>query len=222
MRFTNAAILALMFSVGVFAQHHAGAEGSSHPAPAAASPQSHHSSGGSGGVGYSTSPRYQYGGYRTVPATTYFYPVYVSGFDYPYSNQATSDVVAIPAPQAQAQPSQPVVINQYFGSDAVRPTVTDYGPDGQPVPPADTGVRVYQAPSNPPAEYSPSDQVVFFIALKDSSIYSAVAYWVDGEMLNYITPQGRHNQVSLALVDRDLSVKLNQGRQVDFHLPAAK
>jgi hypothetical protein len=218
----NAAILALVLSVGVLAQHHDGAQGSSHPAPAAASSQSHHSSGGSVGMGYSTSPRYQYGGYRTSPATTYFYPVYISGFDYPYSNQATSDVVAIPASPSQAQPSQPVVINQYFGSDAARPTVTDYGPDGQPVAPADTGVRVYQAPYSPPTEYSPSDQVVFFIALKDSSIYSAVAYWVDGEMLNYITPQGRHNQVSLDLVDRALSVKLNQGRQVDFHLPAAK
>jgi hypothetical protein len=210
----NAAILALVLCVGVLAQHRDGAEGSSHPAPAAVSPQSHHSSGGS------TSSGYQYGGYRSAPATTYFYPVYVSGFDYSSSYQAASDVVAIPSSQSQTQPQ--VVINQYFGSDGAKPSVTDYGPDGREVPPSDTGVRIYQAPYNPPAEYSPSDQVVFFIALKDSSVYSAVAYWVDGDMLHYITPQGKHNQVSLALVDRDLSLKLNQGRQVDFHLPAAK
>ena len=64
--------------------------------------------------------------------------------------------------------------------------------------------------------------MVFFIALKNGSVYSAVAYWVDGEMLNYITPQGKRNQMSIDLVDRDLSVKLNEGRQVDFHLPSAK
>jgi hypothetical protein len=211
-----------MLSVGVLAQHRDGAVGSSHPAKGAVSPQSHHFSGGYGGAGFSTSSRYQHGGYRSGPATTYFYPVYISGFDYPDSYQATPEVVAIPAPQSQAQPAQPIVINQYFGSDTAKPVVTEYGPDGREVPLGDSGVRIYQAPYNPPAESSPSDQVVFFIALKDSSVYSAVAYWVDGEMLNYITPQGRHNQVSLALVDRDLSVKLNAGRQVDFHLPAGK
>lgn len=222
MRLLNAAILTLVLSVDVLAQHHDGAVGSSHPAQGTVSPPIHHSPGGSGGVGFSTSPRYQYGGYRGAPATTYFYPVYISGFDYPYSNQAAPDVEAGPAPQSQAQAAPPIVINQYFGSDSARPVVTDYGPDGREIPPADTGVRIYQAPSNPPAEYSASEQVVFFIALKNGSVYSAVAYWVDGEMLNYITPQGKRNQMSIDLVDRDLSVKLNEGRQVDFHLPSAK
>jgi len=180
-----------------------------------------HSPGGSGGVGFSTSPRYQYGGYRGAPATTYFYPVYISGFDYPYSNQAAPDVEAGPAPQSQAQAAPPIVINQYFGSDSARPVVTDYGRTAAkfllPIP----GPHL-PGPSNPPAEYSASEQVVFFIALKNGSVYSAVAYWVDGEMLNYITPQGKRNQMSIDLVDRDLSVKLNEGRQVDFHLPSAK
>jgi hypothetical protein len=55
--------------------------------------------------------------------------------------------------------------------------------------------------------------------LKDSSVYSAVAYWVEGETLHYITTQGKHNQVSLSLVDRNLSEMLNRGRKVEFRLP---
>jgi endonuclease YncB( thermonuclease family) len=73
-----------------------------------------------------------------------------------------------------------------------------------------------RAPVEPPAE-----NVTFLIALKDSSVYTAVAYWVEGDTLHYITPQGRHNQVSLELVDRALSEKLNQGRKVEFKLPTS-
>ena len=53
-------------------------------------------------------------------------------------------------------------------------------------------------------------------------MYTAAAYWVDGETLHYITPRGKHNQTSLALVDRDLSARLNEGQKVDFQLPAGK
>jgi hypothetical protein len=89
----------------------------------------------------------------------------------------------------------------------------EYAPDS-------SGLQTYQAPTSPAAEPNPGDQVMFFIALTDSSVYTALAYWVDGETLHYITPQGKHNQVSLALVDRDLSARLNQGHKVEFHLPA--
>jgi hypothetical protein len=60
--------------------------------------------------------------------------------------------------------------------------------------------------------------MVFLIALKDGSVYMAVAYWIEDSTLHYITPQGKHNQVSLPLVDRHLSQKLNQGRS-EFRLP---
>jgi hypothetical protein len=80
------------------------------------------------------------------------------------------------------------------------------------------GVQMYQAPSAQRPEPS-GDQIMFFIALKDSSVYTAVAYWVEGATLHYITDQGRHNQVSLDLVDRQTSAKLNEGRKVEFRLP---
>lgn len=60
---------------------------------------------------------------------------------------------------------------------------------------------------------------MFYVALTDNSVYTAVAYWVEDGTLNYITPQGRHNQVSLALVNRATTARLNQGSQFQLHLP---
>jgi hypothetical protein len=42
---------------------------------------------------------------------------------------------------------------------------------------------------------------------------------VQSETLHYISSQGGHNMVSLDLVDRDLSAKLNRGGRVEFVLP---
>ena len=59
----------------------------------------------------------------------------------------------------------------------------------------------------------------FLIAMKDKTINAAAAYWVDGPMLNYITPQGVHVIVRLDLVDRGLSRELNRQRSVELRLP---
>ena len=64
-----------------------------------------------------------------------------------------------------------------------------------------------------------SDPVRFFIALKDHWVYSAVAYWVQGQTLHYVTSHGSHNQVSLALVDRKITARLNAGSRDPFILP---
>ncbi|MGC9972444.1 MAG: hypothetical protein ABSE56_17820 [Bryobacteraceae bacterium] len=235
------AILALAFSVGAMAQHRGGA----------ASVRTDGSSSGYGNVvfpgtggpppmidpfaasfayrlgatvsGYPPYTGFPSRGRRGGAVVPYLYPVFVGGYDYPYPYQQTPNVTVVAPPQYATQPAAPIIINQYFGSETAKPAVTEYGPDGREIPPADSsGPRIYQAPSNEPAEPSASDSVVFFIALKDSSVYTAVAYWVDGDMLHYITPQGKHNQTSLALVDRGLSARLNAGQKVDFHLPAGK
>lgn len=162
-------------------------------------------------------------GRRGAGVIPYAYPVFIGGYDYPYPTQPAPEVTVVAPPQYAAPPAAPIIINQYFGSETAKPMVTEYGPDGREIAPAESsGPRVYQAPSNAPAEPSASDSVVFLIALKDSSVYTAVAYWVDGDTLHYITPHGKHNQTSLALVDRDLSARLNAGQKVDFHLPAGK
>jgi hypothetical protein len=64
----------------------------------------------------------------------------------------------------------------------------------------------------------PADRVLYLIALKDHWVYAAVAYWIDGGMLHYITAQGIHNQVSLELVDRQTSTKLNPKQRVEYGL----
>jgi hypothetical protein len=120
-------------------------------------------------------------------------------------------------PQQQYMGPQ-VVINQNFAPDVARPVVREYVPDGS------GGIRVYgpqssaAAPDTPVAEESPT----FLIAFKDHTIYAAIAYWVEGDTLHYVTNQSTHNQVSLDLVDRELSDRLNRERQVDFRLPPRK
>jgi len=61
-------------------------------------------------------------------------------------------------------------------------------------------------------------QAHVFIAFK-GHVCTAIAYWVQGDTLHYITAQGSHNQVSLVLVDRPTSAKLNSGRLVKLILP---
>jgi hypothetical protein len=60
---------------------------------------------------------------------------------------------------------------------------------------------------------------LYLIAMKDKTINAAIAYWLDGRMLNYLTAQGMHVIVRLDLVDRGLSRDLNRQRNVEFRLP---
>jgi hypothetical protein len=66
-----------------------------------------------------------------------------------------------------------------------------------------------------PAASSP----IYSIALKDRTIDSAIAWWVDGLMLHYLTPRGAHVQVRLDLVDRDLTARINRARNLELILP---
>jgi hypothetical protein len=63
-------------------------------------------------------------------------------------------------------------------------------------------------------------QILFLIALKNHWVYTAIAFWLQGPLMHYITPQGVHNQVSLSLIDIPTSAKLNAGRPGEFALPA--
>jgi len=110
------------------------------------------------------------------------------------------------------QADQPVVIvNQYFR------------PDQAPVPQTTSTAPQQSIPSAPVAAAAPvnnrPDQPYFLIAMKDTTIYAASAYWVENNTLNYVTIQGNENQVSLDLVDRDLSQRLNRDRNISFGLP---
>ena len=134
----------------------------------------------------------------------YGYPVYVGGY---------VDTTNPAEPAQQPQPDTPVndssqpapAVIQYFGSDdAQDPTTPTAAPeDSQPV-------------EEPASIAEPSH---YLIAFKDHSIYSAVAYWVDGDTLHYFTSGNTHNQVSVSLVDRDLTERLNKESGLEVKLP---
>lgn len=102
-----------------------------------------------------------------------------------------------------------MLINPNYAPDTANPVIRDYS-----FPP-DSG-------DDSAVQPAPAPQVLFLIAMKDHTIYPAVAYWVQDGTLNYITLQGVHNRVSLGLVDRDFSVQLNKERNMDFALPDPK
>jgi hypothetical protein len=146
------------------------------------------------------------GRYRNGTGAMYAYPVYVPAYGYGYG----AGYDAPPAEPAPVQQAQPNVIVIY------------------PPAPAPAPAQVYYAPSPRPSitEVAPQEQPTepthYLLAFKDHSIYSAVAYWVDGDTLHYFTNGNTHNQASLALVDRALTKKLNDGSGLEVKLPAAK
>jgi len=161
----------------------------------------------------------QYGGYRGAPATTYFYPF--------TSADSTTRIPTRrlrmwrPAGPAIPGPGRPaIVINQYFrvgfgqtGSDRLRP--------GRP---RNSSCRYRGSASTRPLPIRPRSTRPASRWCSSSPSRMARLFgrgllgWM-AEMLNYITPQGKRNQMSIDLVDRDLSVKLNEGRQSTFICP---
>lgn len=111
------------------------------------------------------------------------------------------------------QQSMPaVIINQNFVPERANPVMREYAPAPDPV-------QVYEAPGRPPAE-SDGDQIPYYLlAFKDGSVYTAFAYWVEGDTLHYVTSMRVHNQASLTLVDRALTERLNRDRNMQVKLP---
>jgi hypothetical protein len=136
----------------------------------------------------------------------YAFPVFIGGYGYAQPDQSAPSSDATAAANSPAPP--PVVINQYFGA-----APADQGPP--PDTPA-SNFHYYQAPTN--ENPTPSDTSYYLIAFKDNTIYSAVAYYTEGDTLHYFTSGNVHNQVSLSLVDRQLTEKLNRDRNVDVRL----
>jgi hypothetical protein len=138
-------------------------------------------------------------------------PVYVGGYGMydgsyaPYGTEPAAqqpNVTVIMPPQAP-----PVIINQFGPGTA----------PAQGMPPA--------AQETPPVEEqqpASDQQTHYLIAFKDHTIYSAVAYWVDGDTLHYFTTGNTHNQVSISLIDRALTERLNRESGLEVKLPPAK
>jgi hypothetical protein len=138
-----------------------------------------------------------------APAYVYAFPVYVGGYDNSYVQQE-------PAPPPQQ----------------ATPVMIQVGPDGQYTT---TGPRqpmpIYQVQRQPETVDEPepaNTSTPYLLAFKDHTILSAVAYWADGETLHYFTTGSTHNQVSISLLDRELTERLNRELGTDFKLPPAK
>ena len=147
------------------------------------------------------------GGYTGVSGRVYAYPIYIGGYySAPYvatdGYGAAAPVQPDPVPMpAQAAPT-PIIINNYYSG---APAANQEAAPQQPA--ADEAT-----PTIEPSHY--------LIAFLDHTIYAAAAYWVDGDTLHYFTSGNVHNQVSLALVDRAFTERLNKEAGVDVKLPA--
>jgi hypothetical protein len=144
------------------------------------------------------------------------FPVYYGGGYYPYDAPLAPQAGDLPPDYAQGgypQQSPVVIINQSFKPDVINPVLRDYS--NTPLPEAVPQESFQTQVSN-------DEPTIYLIAMKDRTIFATVAYWVDGETLNYVTREGSLNRASLDLVDRDFSKQLNEERHVEFQLPVAK
>jgi hypothetical protein len=149
------------------------------------------------------------------------YPVIVGGYygyGYPYGGYYEGGYSGYPYqgdPGAySSQPAPQVIINQNFVPDRANPIVREYAPDS-----GMETIRTYDAPGRAPVESSEEAPPYYLLAFKDSSVYSAFAYWVEGDTLHYVTSARIHNQASLNLVDRELTDRLNRDRNMQVRLP---
>jgi hypothetical protein len=140
---------------------------------------------------------------RSVSRSCYVGPIY-------YVPNAYDSYAAEPQAPSVAQP---MVVNNYFITKGS--SIPDYQPNYQ---------EAYRQPVVDAPAPNPGDPLVepasyYLIAYKDHNLYSALAYWVEGDTLHYVTTQNTHNQASLSLIDVDRTYKLNADRSVPFSVP---
>lgn len=183
--------------------------------------------------------------YQHSPAVIVPYPVYYGGYYYDpsvsgYGNGygPGSDNGAPPytddgsgVPPGPGLPS--VVINQNFVPPQGNPQVREYSGDQSQVqaqPDQSSGMKLYQAPPSHPyadaaaqrAVGSGDQPTIYLVALRDHTIVQALGYWMEGSTLHYVSAEHTLNQISIDLVDRDLSQRLNDERGLEFKLPPVR
>lgn len=216
MRALGGLCIALLCTVGLYAQQRSGGVGI-RSGGAGSHPASHASRGPDSFYHYPGRPAYGY--------PVYIYP-YVgayapfgydySGYSYGYGGYGDQSAAVQQQPNTtvvyppQSAPANPVIIN--VGSPGQN------GPPSSSAPPESS----YRGPEQQPQEEPAAEATHYLIALKDHTIYSAVAYWVDGSTLHYFTTGNTHNQISVSLVDRELTERLNKGTGLEVKLPPAK
>lgn len=231
MRALTGFCIAFLFAGGMFAQYrgnatpymtggfgsvvHPGGTAATTPGIVRFPPNVAYPGGGGPHLNVPYSPGYRRWGARGGGAYMYSYPypVYVGGGYYdssaagyvdPNAVAPVQQTVAAPPPQG---PASPIIIN--IGVPTAPPAPA--GPPESYQPPAQQQSQQEDTSAAEPSHY--------LIAFKDHTIYSAVAYWVDGATLHYFTSGNVHNQVSLSLVDRELTERLNKEIGMPVNLP---
>jgi len=153
-----------------------------------------------------------------------YYPVIYGGY---YSGYDAPPVAGSPGAEGyydqsygyEAPQSPVVIINQNFQPEVVNPVIRDYS-NAQLPPPSDQAQANQSAAQ--PVVNNANPQTIYLIAMSDHTIYPAVAYSIIENTLDYTTPQGVTNRVSLGLVDRDFTAQINRERGIDVSIPAPK
>jgi len=153
-------------------------------------------------------------GNRGSAGYVYAYPIYVGGYDSYYQSPEQAPAIQQPTPNITiVMPPQP----------QATPVMIQANPDGEyTTTPSRSSIyepRRREPIDEPDASAEPTR---YLLAFKDHTIYSAVAYWADGDTLHYFTSGNTHNQASISLIDRELTERLNREMGTDFHLPPAK
>lgn len=131
------------------------------------------------------------------PGGFYPYAAPVFGGGYYCCNPSPTNVVIVQAP---VSPPEPIV-------------------QQPPAEPAKPEVHEYNWPTTSESEMREAESPSFSVALKDGSVYSAKAIWIQNGMLYFLTPEGECRSVSVSSVDRSLTEKLNKERKLRFRLP---
>jgi hypothetical protein len=134
----------------------------------------------------------------------YGYLPYDSSAAYAYTPQPV--VFVQQSPQFDQPPAPPVV------EPPGHPVVTDYK---WPV------ASVASSPSTL-STTSESEPQAFAIVLKNGSTLSAVSVFAADDGLHCVDLDERHLRISMSEVDRAATLKLNRGRNLNLHLPAAQ
>jgi|SRR5215471_9874671 len=154
-----------------------------------------------------------FGGHQRQQNTlVYAYPVFIGGYgggyggyDYPMMSPDA------PPPAPMPQPAQ---MMSSYPQETARPVIIQVLPDNNSRP-----IIANQAPPPGDAQEPAPSGDRYLLAFKDHSVYSAVAYWFDGDTLHYFTSGNLHNQASVSLLDRELTLRLNRELGIDFRMP---
>jgi hypothetical protein len=109
-----------------------------------------------------------------------------------------------------------------YPADTARPVMIQVPPSAADYPAREPMSSYQPAPVAPAEQQPPAETEHYLLAFKDHTVYTAIAYWFEGDTLHYFTTGSTHNQASVSLLDRELTLRLNKELGIDFHMPEAK